>query len=156
MAYSSPILKSLNDFALKTYVGSKTPPLNSNFRRRLNHRPTPVSSLGNCYPDHLFHGARRLFHRIALNDAVVAAIGASSYLNLDQGDLEQDTAIQAKGPDCKRLMPAVGQLRRFDLASLTSGLPRLSGNFRGRWQFSKVPEAVLLSFAEPDNLSLSS
>ena len=27
--------------------------------------------------------------------AVVAAIGASSYLNLDQGDLEQDTAIQA-------------------------------------------------------------
>src|ERR1700730_12227961 len=31
--------------------------------------------------------------------AVVAAIGASSYLNLDQGDLEQDTAIQAKRPE---------------------------------------------------------
>ena len=28
--------------------------------------------------------------------AVVAATGASSSLNLDQGDLEQDTAIQAK------------------------------------------------------------
>src|ERR1700687_3278416 len=30
--------------------------------------------------------------------AVLAAIGASSYLNLDQGDLDQDTAIQAKRP----------------------------------------------------------
>ena len=44
--------------------------------------------------------------------AVVAAIGASSYLNLDQGDLEQDTAIQAKRPDSKHLMPAVGQKYR--------------------------------------------
>jgi hypothetical protein len=31
--------------------------------------------------------------------AVAAAIGASSYLNLDQGDLEQDTATQVKKPD---------------------------------------------------------
>jgi hypothetical protein len=43
MAYSSLILKS---FALKTFV-----------------------SLGNCYPDHLFRYARRLLHRIALDNA---------------------------------------------------------------------------------------
>ena len=37
-----------------------------NFRRRLNQRSTPASSLGNCYPHHLFPGARRMLHRIAL------------------------------------------------------------------------------------------
>jgi hypothetical protein len=65
MAYSSPILESLNDFALKTHVGSNTLPGNSSFRRCLNH---PVLSQGNSYPDHLFQSARRLLHRIALND----------------------------------------------------------------------------------------
>jgi hypothetical protein len=78
MAHSSLILKSLDDFALKL-AGSNTPPSNSDFRLRLNHRSTSVSSLGNCYPDHLFHGARRSLHRIAPNDAVVAVIGASSH-----------------------------------------------------------------------------
>jgi hypothetical protein len=32
------------------------------------HGSTTVSSRGNCYPDHLFQSARRLLHRIALND----------------------------------------------------------------------------------------
>jgi hypothetical protein len=43
MAYSSLVLKSLNDC-------------------RFNFG----SLLGNCYPDHLFLGERRLFHCIAL------------------------------------------------------------------------------------------
>ena len=37
-----------------------------NFRRRLNQRSTPVSSLGNGCRDRLFHSVRRLLHRIAL------------------------------------------------------------------------------------------
>jgi hypothetical protein len=53
---------------LKTCVGSHAA-VNQTFRRRPNEKPTAVSSLGNCYPDHLFHGARQLLHRIALNDA---------------------------------------------------------------------------------------
>src|SRR6202022_4381840 len=66
MAHSSLILKSLDDFALRTYVGSNTPPSNSSFRRRLNQRSTPASSWGNCCPDHLFLSARRMLHCIAL------------------------------------------------------------------------------------------
>src|SRR3978361_1900664 len=41
---SSLILKSLDDFALRTDVGSNTPPL---VRWRLNQRSTPASLLGN-------------------------------------------------------------------------------------------------------------
>src|SRR5258708_5237675 len=97
------ILKSFDDLALKTYIGSHTPP---NFRWRLNQRSTPVSSLGNCYPDHLFHRARRLLHRIALNEGSRGGDQPSNYLSLDQDDLDQDTAIQAKRPDSKHPMPA--------------------------------------------------
>src|SRR5260370_18297079 len=64
MVYSSLILKSLDDFVWKPYVVQIR--RHSNFRRRLNQRSTPAWSLGNGYPDHLFLGARRLLHCIAL------------------------------------------------------------------------------------------
>jgi hypothetical protein len=83
---------SLDDSALKTDVGSNTPPRNSHFRRRPNHRSTRVSSLGNCYPDRLFHRARRLLHRIALTTAVVAAIAGSRRVTFIVGAAEKISA----------------------------------------------------------------
>jgi hypothetical protein len=57
---------------------------------------------------------------------VVAATGTGSYLSLDQGDLEQGTAIQAKRPDRKHLMPAAGQSRQFDDVRVTSAFPPIA------------------------------
>jgi hypothetical protein len=63
------------------YAASKT----RTFGRRSNQGATPVSLLGNCYSDHLFHGAHGLLHRIALNHAFVTAAGAGRRFNPDRG-----------------------------------------------------------------------
>jgi hypothetical protein len=64
-----------------------------------SHGSTRVSSLGNCYPDHLFHRARRLLHRIALTTAVVAAIGASRCVTFIVGDV--DTGKTGDAASCQ-------------------------------------------------------
>jgi hypothetical protein len=62
--------------------------------------------------------------------------GAGCYLNLDQGVLEQDTAIQAKRPDSNYLM-RWGPSRRSDRAPITYVYPR--NNFRAGRHFAFVP-----------------
>jgi hypothetical protein len=76
MAYSSLILKSHNDFALKTCVGSNTPP-----------------SLDNCCPDHWFRGARRLLHRMHIKGIEWATVR----LDYDSEPLKR-WAGQSSGP----------------------------------------------------------
>jgi hypothetical protein len=66
MARASLILRCLNDFALKAYAGSKYTAVKLGLAAATG-RSVLVSPLGNCYPDHLFHCARRLLHRIALH-----------------------------------------------------------------------------------------
>jgi hypothetical protein len=75
--------------------------------------------------------------------AVVAAIGASSYLNLDQGDLEQDTAMQAKKPESKHLMPAnVGQTPKSVSSYTMSGaLPQRTDIAQRAHHVRKVPKS---------------
>ena len=80
--------------------------------------------------------------------AVVAAIGASSYLNLDQGDLEQDTAIQAKRPDSKHLMSAVGSKTEFSGMSAI-GAKRPKGISHPA---SSIDHAVGPGLRQPDDL----
>ena len=62
--YCSLILKSRDDFALRTCVGSNGR-RETDFRRRLNQGSTRASSRSNRYPDHLFLIVRRMLREIA-------------------------------------------------------------------------------------------